>query len=40
MDVLKIDNHESLEVFIRPKTLPVPLDSNFDYTLKDTCFPV
>ncbi len=34
MDLLKIDNREPLEAFIKSKELPVPLDSNFVHALK------
>ena len=35
MDLLKIDNREPLEAFIKSKELPVPLDSNFVHALKE-----
>ena len=35
MDLLKIDDREPLEVFIKSKELPVPLDSNFVHALKE-----
>jgi hypothetical protein len=35
MDLLKIDDREPLETFIKSKELPVPLDSNFVYALKE-----
>jgi len=35
MDLLKIDDRESLEAFIKSKELPVPLDSNFVHALKE-----
>lgn len=35
MDLLKIDDCESLEAFIKSKELPVPLDSNFVYALRE-----
>jgi len=35
MDLLKIDDREPLEAFIRSKELPVPLDSNFVHALKE-----
>jgi hypothetical protein len=38
MDLLKIDDREPLETFIKSKELPVPLDSNFVYALKEMLF--
>lgn len=35
MDLLKIDDREPLEVFIKSKVLPAPLDSNFVHALKE-----
>ncbi|MGW8157417.1 MAG: DUF6079 family protein [Desulfoprunum sp.] len=35
MDLLKIDDREPLEAFIKSKELPVPLDSNFVHALKE-----
>ncbi|MEA3639187.1 MAG: DUF6079 family protein [Lamprobacter sp.] len=35
MDLLKIDDREPLEAFIQSKELPVPLDSNIVYALKE-----
>jgi hypothetical protein len=35
MDLLKIDDREPLEAFIKSKDLPVPLDSNFVHALKE-----
>ena len=35
MDLLKIEDREALEAFIKSKELPVPLDSNFVYALKE-----
>ncbi|MDP2644047.1 MAG: DUF6079 family protein [Desulfobacterales bacterium] len=35
MDLLKIDDRHPLEVFIKSKELPVPLDSNFVHALKE-----
>ena len=35
MDLLKIDDREPLEVFIKSKELPAPLDSNFVHALKE-----
>jgi hypothetical protein len=35
MDLLKIDDREPLEAFIKLKELPVPLDSNFVHALKE-----
>jgi hypothetical protein len=35
MDLLKIDDRESLVAFITSKELPVPLDSNFVHALKE-----
>ena len=35
MDLLKIDNREPLEAFIKSRNLPVPLDSNFVHALKE-----
>ena len=35
MDLLKIDDRELLESFIKSKDLPVPLNSNFVHTLKE-----
>ena len=35
MDLLKIDDREPLEAFIKSKELPVPLDSNFAHALKE-----
>ena len=35
MDLLKIDDREPLEAFIKSRELPVPLDSNFVYALKE-----
>lgn len=35
MDLLKIDDREPLEAFIKSKELPVPLDSNFVCALKE-----
>ena len=35
MDLLKIDDREPLENFIRSRELPVPLDSNFVHALKE-----
>ena len=34
MDLLKIDDREPLEAFIKSKELPVPLDSNFVHALR------
>ena len=35
MDLLKIDDREPLEAFIKSRELPVPLDSNFVHALKE-----
>lgn len=35
MDLLKIDDREPLEAFIKSKELPVPLNSNFVHALKE-----
>jgi len=35
MDLLKIDDREPLEAFIKSKELPVPLDSNFVHALRE-----
>ncbi len=35
MDLLKIDDRNALESFIKSKELPVPLDSNFVHALKE-----
>jgi len=35
MDLLKVDNREPLEAFIKSKELPVPLDTNFVHALKE-----
>lgn len=35
MDLLKIDDREPLETFIKSKELPVPLDSSFVHALKE-----
>jgi len=35
MDLLKVDDREPLEAFIRSKELPVPLNSNFVHALKE-----
>ncbi|AJF05949.1 DUF6079 family protein [Geoalkalibacter subterraneus] len=35
MDLLKIDDREPLEAFIKSKELPMPLDSNFVHALKE-----
>jgi hypothetical protein len=35
LDLLKIDDRELLEVFIKSKELPVPLDGNFVHALKE-----
>ncbi|WP_437193954.1 DUF6079 family protein [Planctomicrobium sp. SH527] len=35
MDLLKIDDRDPLEAFIKSKELPVPLDSNFVHALKE-----
>ncbi|MBK5931767.1 DUF6079 family protein [Halochromatium salexigens] len=35
MDLLKIDDREPLEAFIKSKELPVPLDSHFVHALKE-----
>ncbi|NNN20237.1 MAG: hypothetical protein HKL84_10380, partial [Acidimicrobiaceae bacterium] len=35
MDLLKIDDREPLDAFIKSKELPVPLDSNFVHALKE-----
>lgn len=35
MDLLKTDDREPLEAFIKSKELPVPLDSNFVHALKE-----
>ena len=35
MDLLKIDDREPLEAFIKSKELQVPLDSNFVHALKE-----
>lgn len=35
MDLLKIDDREPLETFIKSKELPMPLDSNFVHALKE-----
>lgn len=35
MDLLKIDDRDSLEDFMKSKELPMPLDSNFVYALKE-----
>ena len=35
MDLLKVDDREPLEAFIKSRELPVPLDSNFVHALKD-----
>lgn len=35
IDLLKIDDREPLEAFIKSKKLPVPLDSNFVHALKE-----
>ena len=35
MDLLKVDDREPLEAFIKSKTLPVPMDANFVQALKE-----
>ncbi|WMW66936.1 DUF6079 family protein [Nitratidesulfovibrio liaohensis] len=35
MNLLKADDHNQLEIFIKSKELPVPLDSNFVHALKE-----
>jgi len=35
MDLLKLDDREQLEAFIKSRKLPAPLDSNFVYALKE-----
>lgn len=35
MDLLKVDDREPLEAFIKTKELPVPLDTNFVHALKE-----
>ncbi len=35
MDLLKIDDREPLEAFIKSRELPIPLDSNFVHALKE-----
>ena len=35
MDLLKIDDREPLEAFVKSKELPVPLDSNFVHALEE-----
>ena len=35
MDLLKVDDREPLEAFIKSKELPIPLDSNFAHALKE-----
>ncbi len=35
MDLLKTDDRESLEAFIKSRELPVPLDNNFVHALKE-----
>ena len=35
MDLLKIDDREPLDAFIKSKEVPVPLDSNFVHALKE-----
>lgn len=35
MDLLKVDDREPLEAFIKSKELPVPLDSNFVHAMKE-----
>ena len=35
MDLLKVDDRDPLETFIKSKELPVPLDSNFVHALKE-----
>ena len=35
MDLLKIDDREPLEAFVKSKELPAPLDSNFVHALKE-----
>ncbi len=35
MDLLKVDDGEPLEAFIKSRELPVPLDSNFVYAVKE-----
>ena len=35
MELLKVDDREPLEAFIKSKELPVPLDSNFVHALKE-----
>jgi hypothetical protein len=35
MDLLKVDDREPLEAFIKSKELPMPLDSNFVHALKE-----
>jgi len=35
MDLLKVDDREPLEIFIKSKELPVPLDTNFVHALKE-----
>ena len=35
MDLLKIDDREPLEAFLKSKELPVPLDSNFVHALME-----
>ena len=35
MDLLKVDDREPLEAFIKSKELPVPLDTNFVHALKE-----
>jgi hypothetical protein len=35
MDLLKVDDREPLETFIKSRDLPVPLDTNFVHALKE-----
>jgi len=35
MDLLKVDDREPLEAFVKSKELPVPLDTNFVHALKE-----
>ena len=35
MDLLKIDDRDRLEDFMKSRELPMPLDSNFVYALKE-----
>ena len=35
MELLKVDDREPLEAFIKSKELPVPLDNNFVHALKE-----